>query len=88
MGDAARIGVFDDRHRRPIGVKIGGELERPSNPFLLMEEVPVSLEQARAREIVTVLPWTEKREDGVWLRIPEAAGYRVSEEKMSAPAGK
>ncbi|HSG91641.1 MAG TPA: hypothetical protein VLA56_20660 [Pseudomonadales bacterium] len=42
---------------------------------------------ADAREIVTVLPWTEKREDGVWLRIQEAAGYRISEEKMSAPGG-
>ena len=51
------------------------------------DSVATAVEQARAREIVTVLPWTEKREDGVWLRIPEAAGYRISEEKMPARAG-
>jgi 8-oxo-dGTP pyrophosphatase MutT (NUDIX family) len=51
------------------------------------QSVAQALEQARAREIVTVLPWTEKREDGVWLRIPEAAGYRISEERMPAPPG-
>jgi hypothetical protein len=50
--------------------------------------VAEAVAQATAREIVTVLPWTEKREDGVWLRIPEAAGYRISEEKMPAPAGR
>lgn len=51
------------------------------------DSVATAVEQARAREIVTVLPWTEKREDGVWLKIPEAAGYRISEEKMPARAG-
>lgn len=51
------------------------------------DSVESAITAARAREIVTVLPWTEKRDDGVWLRIPEAAGYRISEEKMSAPGG-
>lgn len=50
--------------------------------------VEEAVDQARARPLVTVLPWTEKREDGVWLRIPEEAGYRVSEEKMPAPPGR
>ena len=49
--------------------------------------VEEALARARAREIVTVLPWTEQREDGVWLRIPEAAGYRIHEERMSGPPG-
>ncbi|MEE4300443.1 MAG: hypothetical protein V2J24_13455 [Pseudomonadales bacterium] len=52
------------------------------------DSVGEAVAQATAREIVTVLPWTEKREDGVWLRIPEAAGYRISEEKMPAPPGR
>lgn len=52
------------------------------------DSVAAAIAQAQAREIVTVLPWTEKREDGVWLKIPEAAGYRISEEKMPAPAGR
>lgn len=38
---------------------------------------------ARAQPIVTVTPWTEQRDDGVWLRIPPEAGYRISEELMS-----
>ncbi len=35
-----------------------------------------------ARTIVPVLPWTEQRDNGTYLCIPEAAGYRVSEERM------
>lgn len=41
-----------------------------------------AFEMARARDLVTVLPWTEKRDDGVYLCIPDNAGYRVSAEKM------
>jgi 8-oxo-dGTP pyrophosphatase MutT (NUDIX family) len=41
-----------------------------------------AFEMARARTLVTVLPWTEKRDDGVYLCIPDDAGYRVSAEKM------
>lgn len=48
------------------------------------DTVDAAIAAARAREVVTVLPWTEQRDDGVWLRIPEAAGYRVSEEKMTS----
>ena len=36
------------------------------------------------RPIVTVTPWTEKREDGTWLCIPKEAGYKLSEEKMTS----
>jgi hypothetical protein len=31
---------------------------------------------------VTVMPWTEKRDDGTYLCIPEEAGYDLSEERM------
>jgi hypothetical protein len=40
--------------------------------------------QAENRSLVTVIPWTEKREDGTYICIQEAAGYEVSEEKMPA----
>ncbi len=46
------------------------------------DSVNAALEGSRQEEIVTVLPWTEKREDGVYLCIPENAGYSLSEEKM------
>ena len=36
------------------------------------------------KSIVTVTPWTEKREDGTWLCIPKEAGYKLSEEKMTS----
>jgi 8-oxo-dGTP pyrophosphatase MutT (NUDIX family) len=35
-----------------------------------------------ATPVVTVLPWTEKRDDGVYLCIPPEAGYAVNEERM------
>jgi 8-oxo-dGTP pyrophosphatase MutT (NUDIX family) len=47
-----------------------------------------AIEAARNSEVVPVLPWTEQREDGNYLRIPEAAGYAISEEKMPARSGK
>ncbi len=31
---------------------------------------------------VTVLPWTEKRDDGTYLCIPPDAGYEIAEWKM------
>ena len=37
---------------------------------------------ARTQAIVPVLPWTEKREDGNYICIPEDAGYDVTEEKL------
>lgn len=44
--------------------------------------VEAAIEAAKSTPIVTVTPWTEKRDDGVWLRIPVEAGYRISEERM------
>lgn len=41
-----------------------------------------ALEMAGNRNIVSVLPWIEAREDGNYLRIPADAGYSISEEKM------
>ncbi len=46
------------------------------------DSVEAALIDADNRDIVTVMPWTEKRDDGNYLCIPAAAGYRVSEEKM------
>ena len=37
---------------------------------------------AEARRIIPVLPWTEQRDNGTYLCIPEEAGYRISEERM------
>ncbi len=36
---------------------------------------------------VTVLPWTEKRDDGTFLCIPPEAGYDISEQMMPERAG-
>lgn len=47
------------------------------------DTVDAATHAAESREIVTVLPWIEQRDDGNWLRIPEEAGYLVSAEKMS-----
>ncbi len=44
-----------------------------------------ALTDAEERQIVTVLPWTEKREEGMFLCIPPEAGYSISEEKMERP---
>ena len=49
--------------------------------------VQKAFEMAQNRPIVTVIPWTEKRQDGNYICIPEAAGYAVCEEKIpAAPA--
>ncbi|MFP6807940.1 MAG: NUDIX domain-containing protein [Pseudomonadales bacterium] len=45
-----------------------------------------AIEMANKRKIIPVLPWTEKREDGVFLRIQPEAGYRISEIKMEGNA--
>ena len=37
---------------------------------------------AESDTVVTVLPWTENRDDGTFLCIPKEAGYAVSEEPM------
>ncbi len=49
--------------------------------------VDAAITAAEAQPIVTVTPWTEKRDDGVWLRIPVEAGYRISEERMPSRGG-
>lgn len=43
-----------------------------------------AIQAARDSRVVAVLPWTEQRDDGNYLCIPEAAGYALSEEKMPA----
>ncbi len=43
---------------------------------------------ATTAAVVPVLPWIEQREDGNYLRIPDAAGYAVNEEKMPARGAK
>ena len=43
---------------------------------------------AATAEVVPVLPWIERRDDGNYLRIPEAAGYAVNEVKMPARGAK
>lgn len=48
------------------------------------EDLDALVEGLRARPVVPVLPWTEKRADGVWLRIPPEAGYPVCEERMES----
>ncbi len=49
------------------------------------QSVAAAISDANTRTIVTVLPWMEKRDDGMYLCIPGDAGYRISEEKMDAP---
>jgi hypothetical protein len=46
------------------------------------DSVEAAIATARDSRIVTVLPWTEPREDGNYLCIPAEAGYAVNEEKM------
>ncbi len=41
-----------------------------------------AMENCRTQPVVPVLPWSEKRDDGMWLCIPKNAGYDVCEEKM------
>lgn len=41
-----------------------------------------AIAQAGARKVVTVKPWTEKRDDGNYVCIPADAGYDVTEEKI------
>lgn len=44
--------------------------------------VEEAMTMAGQRNIVSVLPWTEQREDGNYLCIPPDAGYGVWEQKM------
>jgi len=51
------------------------------------DSVAAALTASRSRHIVTVLPWTETRDDGNYLCIPADAGYAVFEEMMPARGG-
>jgi len=44
-----------------------------------------AISAARARRIISVLPWMEPRADGTYICIPPEAGYTISEEKMPRP---
>lgn len=49
-----------------------------------LETVDQALAVTRETDIVTVLPYTDRREDGDYLCIPAEAGYSVIERKMEA----
>ncbi len=51
------------------------------------DSVDAAIAAAAGSEIVTVLPWTEQREDGRYLCIPPEAGYAISEERMPEGGG-
>ncbi len=46
------------------------------------QTVAAAIADANNRTIVSVLPWTEKRDDGNYICIPPEAGYQLSEQKM------
>jgi 8-oxo-dGTP pyrophosphatase MutT (NUDIX family) len=48
------------------------------------DTVSAALAATAASDVVMVMPWTERREDGTYLCIPAAAGYAVCEELMPA----
>ena len=41
-----------------------------------------SIAAAQATPVIPILPWTEKRDDGMYVCIPTDAGYAVCEEKI------
>ena len=45
-------------------------------------DVETAMSMARARKVVEVLPWTEKREEGNFICIPPEAGYPYSEQPL------
>jgi len=55
-----------------VNIELLGESSSVDNAF----------EMAADRSIVTVLPWTEQREDGNYICIPDDAGYRNSEQMI------
>ena len=44
-----------------------------------------AMRAAKDRNIVSILPWSEHRDDGTYICIPEDAGYVTTAEKMQAP---
>lgn len=55
------------------------------NVELLAESqtVEAAIDSSRSRNIVSVLPWTEQREDGNYVCIPADAGYQTVAERMA-----
>jgi 8-oxo-dGTP pyrophosphatase MutT (NUDIX family) len=51
------------------------------------DSIDAALAAARTSDVVRVLPWMDKRDDGTYLCIPPEAGYPISEEKMPARPG-
>ena len=45
-------------------------------------DVETAMSMAHARNVVEVLPWTEKREEGTFICIPTEAGYPYSEQRL------
>ncbi len=52
------------------------------------KHVGEALARTPENPIVPVTPWTEKREDGTYLLIPEDAGYRTCEQKLPPGFGR
>jgi hypothetical protein len=44
-----------------------------------------AMQAAAERDIVSILPWPEQRDDGNYICIPEDAGYASTAEKMQGP---
>ena len=44
-----------------------------------------AMRAATERNIVSILPWTEQRDDGNYICIPEDSGYMTTAEKMQRP---
>jgi 8-oxo-dGTP pyrophosphatase MutT (NUDIX family) len=44
-----------------------------------------AMRAARDRNIVSIMPWSEQRDDGNYICIPEDAGYVTTAEKMQVP---
>lgn len=52
---------------------------------LATTETPAeAIKAAQADSVMPILPWTEKRADGMYVCIPTDAGYAVCEEKIPA----
>ena len=47
--------------------------------------VSEAMQAAEEREVKSILPWSEQRNDGTFICIPEDAGYATTSEKMERP---
>lgn len=41
-----------------------------------------AMESSRTRNIITILPWTEQKEDGAYVMIKRNSGYKTTQEKI------